>query len=52
MALPENKVKPPPEPWHSFLKELDAVATKEVHFQCLGGFVITHLYGLCPANVG
>jgi hypothetical protein len=35
----------PPEPWHSFLKELDALASQEVHFQCLGGFVVTHLYG-------
>lgn len=36
----------PPEPWHSFLKELDAVAFEEVHFQCMGGFVVTQLYGL------
>lgn len=36
----------PPEPWHSFLKELDAVVAEEVHFQCMGGFVVTQLYGL------
>jgi hypothetical protein len=35
----------PSEPWHSFLKELDALASQEVHFQCLGGFVVTQLYG-------
>jgi hypothetical protein len=36
----------PPEPWHSFLKELDALASEQVDFQCLGGFVVTQLYGL------
>jgi hypothetical protein len=36
----------PPEPWHSFLRELDALTTGPVHFQCLGGFVVTQLYGL------
>lgn len=36
----------PPEPWHSFLKELDALAIGIVDFQCLGGFVVTQLYGL------
>jgi hypothetical protein len=36
----------PPEPWHSFLRELDALATGTVHFQCLGGFVVTLMYGL------
>ena len=35
----------PPEPWHSFLRELDAIVTGEVDFQCLGGFVVTQLYG-------
>jgi hypothetical protein len=36
----------PLEPWHSFLKELDAMVTEQVDFQCLGGFVVTQLYGL------
>jgi hypothetical protein len=35
----------PPGPWHSFLLELDAIVTGEVDFQCLGGFVVTQLYG-------
>ena len=38
--------KNPPEPWHSFLRDLDAFASGTVHFQCLGGFVVTQLYGL------
>jgi len=36
----------PPEPWHSFLTELDRAASEEVRLQCLGGFVVTQLYGL------
>lgn len=35
-----------PEPWHSFLAELDQIASKEVCLHCMGGFVVTHLYGL------
>jgi hypothetical protein len=35
-----------PEPWFSFLKELDALATTTVSFHCIGGFVVTMLYGL------
>lgn len=37
---------PPPEPWHSFLQELDAAARGETWLDCAGGFVITLLYGL------
>lgn len=35
-----------PEPWRSFWKEIDASLTEPVEFHCLGGFVITLLYGL------
>lgn len=35
-----------PDPWFSFLKELDELATAPVHFHCIGGFVVTMLYGL------
>jgi len=28
-----------PEPWHSFLKELDGTLSEEFHFHCMGGFV-------------
>jgi len=45
MPLKDEKALPP-EPWHSFVKELDALAIGMVDFQCLGGFVVTQLYGL------
>lgn len=35
-----------PEPWHSFLIELDQAASEEACLHCIGGFVITQLYGL------
>jgi hypothetical protein len=36
----------PPEPWHSFLTDVDALAPEEVYLYCLGGFVMQQLYGL------
>lgn len=39
-----------PEPWSSFLKELDALATETVRMDCIGGFVVTMLYGLNRAT--
>lgn len=36
----------PSEPWHSFLRELDVAISEEVDLQCVGGFVVTELYGL------
>lgn len=38
-----NKI---PEPWKSFLMEIDAVLEQETQFHCLGGFVIAMLYNL------
>jgi hypothetical protein len=35
-----------PEPWYSFLKELDALAISTVRLDCIGGFVVTMLDGL------
>ena len=35
-----------PEPWRSFLNELDRIATTTVRLDCIGGFVVTLLYGL------
>jgi hypothetical protein len=35
-----------PEPWRSFLNELDRIATSTVRLDCIGGFVATMLYGL------
>lgn len=37
---------PIPEPWQSFLRELDQVADGPVDFYCIGGFVVTRKYGL------
>ncbi len=34
-----------PEPWHSFLTELDDRAAGEIRLDCMGGFVVTQLYG-------
>lgn len=36
----------PPEPWHSFFRELDSIATEETDLQCVGGFVVTAVYGM------
>jgi hypothetical protein len=43
--LPTHRYKAIPEPWLSFLKELDFAADGEVRLHCLGGFVITTVYG-------
>jgi hypothetical protein len=39
-----------PEPWLSFLQELDALAESTVRMDCIGGFVVTMLYGLSRAT--
>lgn len=38
--------KPIPEPWQSFFAEIDKSLKKQVSLHCLGGFVMTILYGL------
>jgi hypothetical protein len=38
-------INPIPEPWRSFLSEIDAALEQETLFHCIGGFVITMLYG-------
>jgi hypothetical protein len=35
----------PPEPWFSFLNEIDDHLTEETHLHCLGGFVVIVIYG-------
>jgi hypothetical protein len=35
-----------PEPWLSFLREIDSSLESKVSFHCLGAFAITLLYGL------
>ena len=37
---------PAPEPWHSFLQELDDGIDEAALLVCIGGFVVTQLYGL------
>ena len=34
------------ETWLSFLDELDNIATSTVRLDCIGGFVVTMLYGM------
>jgi hypothetical protein len=34
-----------PEPWGSFFRDLDSVATGQVDLHCIGGFVVTKKYG-------
>lgn len=40
-----TKLKDIPEPWRSFLDELDELAAAETRLDCMGGFVVTQLYG-------
>jgi hypothetical protein len=35
-----------PEPWHSFLAEIDAALAKPVSINCIGGFALTVHYGM------
>ncbi len=44
--LPE----PFPEPWRSFLKQIDESLSEAVELHCFGGFVVTMLYGLARAT--
>jgi hypothetical protein len=44
--------KRPPEPWDSFFKELDHAVDTAVRLDCIGGFVVTLLYGTeCPLRM-
>src|SRR5688572_33488056 len=36
----------PPEPWQSFLRELDEHLTEAVELHCIGGFVVSLHYGV------
>jgi hypothetical protein len=40
-----------PEPWASFLSQVDDSLSEDVELHCLGGFVITALYGLARSTV-
>jgi hypothetical protein len=39
-------IEQPPEPWRSFLADVDASLSEEVHLHCCGGFVVTQVYGV------
>ena len=39
--MPTHPNESIPEPWLSFLRELDSVAREEVRLDCMGGFVVT-----------
>lgn len=39
-----------PEPWLSFLRELDSAVEEEVRLDCMGGFVVTLVYGFSRAT--
>jgi hypothetical protein len=36
----------PPEPWNSFLTDIDALLQQSLEFHCFGGFPATMLYGV------
>jgi hypothetical protein len=38
--------KQPPEPWRSFLRDVDETLVQPVELRCIGGFAIAMLYGL------
>ncbi len=35
----------PAEPWYSFISELDAELSEPTEFHCIGGFVVSEIYG-------
>jgi hypothetical protein len=43
--LPTHPNESIPEPWLSFLRELDSMAREDVRLDCMGGFVVTTVYG-------
>lgn len=48
--MPTQLLKGIPEPWLSFLRELDSTAQEEVRLDCMGGFVVTLVYGFSRAT--
>jgi hypothetical protein len=43
--LPTHPNESIPEPWLSFLRELDSAVREDVRLDCMGGFVVTMVYG-------
>ena len=50
MSMSKPMLRRPTEPWDSFLKELDSAMDEAVRLDCIGGFVISQLYGLDRAT--
>ena len=44
--MPSGIPTEPPTPWREFLRELDAALPGPVVLHCLGGFIVSVLYGL------
>jgi hypothetical protein len=49
-TLPARSIKDIPEPWLSFLSELDSAVDEEVRLDCIGGFVVAVVYGFARAT--
>lgn len=45
LGLPMRPNESIPEPWLSFLRELDSAVHEEVRLDCMGGFVVSMVYG-------
>ena len=41
-----SPIEEPPEPWRSFLADVDSRLDEEICLHCCGGFVVTQLYGV------
>ena len=48
--MPTHLLKSILEPWLSFPRELDSTAQEEVRLDCMGGFVVTLVYGFSRAT--
>jgi hypothetical protein len=48
---PERSSTGPPPPWDAFLEEVDARLSGPVELHCVGGFVLTTVYGV-PRTTG
>jgi hypothetical protein len=46
LVYPSDATHKPPSPWKEFLSELDEALSEPIELYCIGGFVISMLYGL------
>jgi hypothetical protein len=44
--MPSHTEQDPPFPWSAFLDELDQAKSEPIELHCIGGFVVSLLYGL------